>query len=54
LVADLFFFEIVVRVHRRGEHAPYTGLKLGLQVWSHTSLTTLRSDPHARTGEHEG
>lgn len=118
-VADLYFFETVVRVHRRGEHAPYTGLKpagldvgpvipmaeqaiesgspddlvgllsdvvheeakrrlervlalrpapgarvpevreyveamLGLQVWSHMIFTTLRSDPHARTGEHEG
>ncbi|HEX5902563.1 MAG TPA: DUF6448 family protein [Actinomycetota bacterium] len=26
-VADLYFFETVVRVHRRGENAPYTGLK---------------------------
>jgi hypothetical protein len=32
-VADLYFFETVVRVHRRGEHAPYTGLKpAGLDV----------------------
>lgn len=32
-VADLYFFEIVVRVHRQGEHAPYTGLKpAGLDV----------------------
>lgn len=118
-VADLYFFETVVRVHRRGEHAPYTGLKpaglevgpvipmaeraiesgspddlvgllsdvlheevkrrldhvlalrpapgarvpevreyveamLGLQVWSHMIFTKLQSDPHARTGEHEG
>ena len=26
-VADLYFFEAVVRVHRAGEGAPYTGLK---------------------------
>ena len=32
-VADLYVFETVVRVHRRGEHAPYTGLKpAGLDV----------------------
>jgi hypothetical protein len=27
-VADRFFFETVVRVHRAGEGAPYTGLKI--------------------------
>lgn len=26
-IADLFFFETVVRIHRAGEGAPYTGLK---------------------------
>lgn len=26
-VADLYFFETVVRIHRMGEGAPYTGLK---------------------------
>lgn len=26
-VADLYFFETVVRIHREGEGAPYTGLK---------------------------
>jgi len=26
-VADLYFFETIVRVHRAGEGAPYTGLK---------------------------
>jgi hypothetical protein len=26
-IADLYFFETVVRVHRMGEGAPYTGLK---------------------------
>lgn len=26
-VADLYFFDTVVRVHRAGERAPYTGLK---------------------------
>lgn len=32
-VVDLYFFETVVRVHRRGEGAPYTGLKpAGLDV----------------------
>jgi hypothetical protein len=32
-VADLYFFETVVRVHRRGEGAPFTGLKpAGLDV----------------------
>ncbi len=32
-VADLYFFETVVRVHRAGEGAPYTGLKpAGLNV----------------------
>ena len=32
-VADLYFFETVVRVHRMGEGAPYTGLKpAGLDV----------------------
>ena len=32
-VADLYFFETVVRIHRRGEGAPYTGLKpAGLDV----------------------
>lgn len=32
-VADLYFFETVVRVHREGEQAPYTGLKpAGLDV----------------------
>lgn len=32
-VADLYFFETVVRIHRMGEGAPYTGLKpAGLSV----------------------
>ena len=32
-VAELYFFETVVRIHRRGEGAPYTGLKpAGLDV----------------------
>src|SRR5512146_2756716 len=26
-IADLYFFETVVRIHRMGEGAPYTGLK---------------------------
>ena len=33
VVADLFFFDTVVRVHRRGEGAPHSGLKpVGLDV----------------------
>src|SRR5450759_366657 len=32
-VADLYFFETVVRIHRAGEGAPYNGLKpAGLDV----------------------
>ena len=32
-VADLYFYETVVRLHRAGEGAPYTGLKpAGLDV----------------------
>jgi hypothetical protein len=32
-VSDLYFFETVVRLHRQGENAPYTGLKpAGLDV----------------------
>jgi hypothetical protein len=32
-LAETYFFETVVRVHRAGEHAPYTGLKpAGLDV----------------------
>ncbi|MEX2550627.1 MAG: DUF6448 family protein [Nitriliruptoraceae bacterium] len=32
-VADLYFFDTVVRVHRHGEGAPHTGLKpAGLDV----------------------
>ena len=26
-LADMYFFETLVRVHRTGEGAPYTGLK---------------------------
>jgi hypothetical protein len=28
-LADMYFFETLVRVHRAGEGAPYTGLKPG-------------------------
>lgn len=31
-LADLYFFETLVRVHRAGEGAPYTGLKPGESV----------------------
>jgi hypothetical protein len=33
-LADRYFFETVVRIHRAGEGAPFTGLKpAGLDVW---------------------
>ncbi|MCF8114540.1 MAG: DUF6448 family protein [Desulfotignum sp.] len=31
-LADMYFFETLVRVHRAGEGAPYTGLKPGGQI----------------------
>ena len=31
-LADLYFFETLVRIHRAGEGAPYTGLKPGVAV----------------------
>ena len=31
-LADLYFFETLVRVHRAGEGAPYTGLKPGAAI----------------------
>ena len=31
-LADMYFFETLVRIHRAGEGAPYTGLKLGEAV----------------------
>jgi hypothetical protein len=31
-LADLYFFETLVRIHRAGEGAPYTGLKPGAAV----------------------
>jgi hypothetical protein len=31
-LADMYFFETVVRIHREGEGAPYTGLKPGEAV----------------------
>jgi hypothetical protein len=60
-VADRWFFETVVRVHRAGEHAAYTGLKpadlrtrlnnrLERVVWlaagKDTSVTSLPGVPH--------
>jgi Family of unknown function (DUF6448) len=30
--ADMYFFETLVRIHRAGEGAPYTGLKTGAEV----------------------
>lgn len=50
-VADLFFFETAVRVHRAGEGAPYTGLKpAGLDVGpvipiAEKAIASGRSDP---------
>ncbi len=31
-LADLYFFETLVRIHRAGEGAPYTGLKPGADI----------------------
>lgn len=31
-LADMYFFETLVRIHRAGENAPYTGLKTGEAV----------------------
>jgi len=31
-LADMYFFETLVRIHRAGEGAPYTGLKPGTAV----------------------
>jgi hypothetical protein len=59
-VADRHFFETVVRLHRAGEGAPYTGLKPagldvgpvipvaehGLQVWAHGVYLAVTAEPH--------
>jgi hypothetical protein len=31
-LADMYFFETLVRIHRAGEGAPYTGLKTGTNI----------------------
>lgn len=31
-LADRYFFETLVRIHREGEGAPYTGLKSGVEI----------------------
>lgn len=31
-LADVYFFETLVRIHRAGEGAPYTGLKPGAAI----------------------
>lgn len=31
-LADMYFFETLVRIHRAGEGAPYTGLKPGADI----------------------
>jgi hypothetical protein len=31
-LADMYFFETLVRIHREGEGAPYTGLKSGSEI----------------------
>ncbi|MDY0222040.1 MAG: DUF6448 family protein [Desulfobacterium sp.] len=31
-LADMYFFETLVRIHRQGEGAPYTGLKPGAEI----------------------
>jgi hypothetical protein len=65
-LADRYFFETLVRVHRAGEGAPYTGLKpaggevepavaaadKALQTGSDKALVDLVTDA-ARTGLHE-
>jgi len=44
-LADRWFFETVVRVHRAGEHAV-----LGFEVYSNHVYQALHADPH---GEHQ-
>jgi hypothetical protein len=47
-VADLAFFETVVRIHRAGEGAPYTGLKAaGLSVGPVIPLAEQAIDQHS-------
>ncbi len=45
-LADMYFFETLVRIHRAGEGAPYTGLKPGEAV----EPITLESDTALETG----
>jgi hypothetical protein len=49
-LADRFFFETLVRVHRDGEGAPYTGLKPGGTV---VDPTILAADSALETGDVE-
>ncbi|MCF6249546.1 MAG: DUF6448 family protein [Desulfobacula sp.] len=37
-LADMYFFEALVRIHREGEGAPYTGLKPGVTLGSAMAL----------------
>lgn len=45
-MADRFFFETLVRVHRAGEGAPYTGLR----PYTEVSETVVRADVAIETG----
>ncbi len=45
-LADMYFFETLVRIHRAGEGAPYTGLKLAGQV----EPTVAAADKAVETG----
>lgn len=45
-LADLYFFETLVRIHRAGEGAPYTGLKPG----DHVDPAVALADKALRTG----
>ena len=54
-VADLYFFETVVRVHRAGEGVDaaraYVETMLGLEVWSHKLYGCASAGPHEEHGE---
>ncbi|GAB4350285.1 MAG: DUF6448 family protein [Candidatus Abyssubacteria bacterium] len=47
-LADMYFFETLVRLHRAGEGAPYTGLK---PAGSDLPVVVVRADTSFETGE---
>lgn len=47
-LADQFFFETVVRIHRQGEDAPYTGLK---PAGAHADPAIEKADQALRSGD---